>query len=91
MENKEIEILKNIQETMETKWWSYLVKYLNDEIEANKEILIEWWDVTNNKIQFNYYDILRSETAYLQWLLDRFELMKKDLQNINIWWLEDEI
>jgi len=82
MDWKEIEIYNEIQKTMETPWYKYFMEFIETEIKANEEVVIEWMIEDWNDIKYNYYDVVRSEIKYLKELRDRLEKMKKGMQDI---------
>ena len=91
MDKKEIEIYNEIQKTMETPWYKYFLEYINQEIQASEQVVIEWWIESWNDKIYNYYDIVRCEIKYLKDLRDRLERIKQWMKEINSFSAEDEV
>ena len=91
MDKKELEIYNEIQKTMDTPWYKYFLEYIDQEIKATEQTVIDWNVPEWNDCVYNYYDILRSEIKYLKDLRDRLERIKQGMKEINGFSAEDEV
>lgn len=75
------EIYNEVRALEASKWWKLYMDWVKQELKTTEELILSI-DENNNQVKYTWYDLLRSERAYLKAIISFTEREKNKVKPI---------